>query len=764
MNGGLIPALTRLELALAESGDPLAELARLAGTADLPLLLQVLLRKLVRTGPAADPAVLRRLVAVAQEAAASGIVPLATPGVLRGALEALAGRLRDAGAWVAERPLWWSPLPEPTILEELWHSLGRPVEPLVSLPARDQQAAAFGGPPAPPLRRSLPSFLAPALTGPLHRELEAAFRRGELGLERAGVGASDRISARRSDRVRYVSGREPELLRAAPRLAALVQWGLEHLAGHLAAALPGRRVFPPQNAMLARYPAPSVGYAPHLDNPGGDGDNGRTLTLVIYLNGPGRECAGGEIALWAAGAATTEPPAEVLPATGGSAALFDARAVPHQVRPLAEGPARWALTFWLADEPRAGAPPPPLPGPTVTEALLPIADPPLTSGVVLFHELDDRRPAGRIVPRAVGRARPRVGLVATVYRGGADLDAWCEHHLALGADHLALIFDHLEEPPEAADAERLGARHAEELLTIWSGRRVAAERWPALPLDRHRDDLLRFARSGSSSHAVAARQTLNAGAALEAARTEELGGAPLDWLIHLDADELFHLEGAGRGGAVLRDHFAAASAAGLALVRYVNHELLPPRSPGAPPRFKLNPRLAAARLGPGGWAQMVAHLGMAQTDARPYFHGYFNGKSAVAVAAAAAVAGVHGWSLRASAAPDASRFLAGPSVLHFHFASATAFRRKYLAIVASPLPAGPRLFEPCPAEEAALELIRSLREAGAGEAALGRRLDQLHHRLTTFSETDVELLEEAGLVLCPKLEHPLGLAARPKDA
>ena len=122
-------------------------------------------------------------------------------------------------------------------------------------------------------------------------------------------------------------------------------------------------------------------------------------------------------------------------------------------------------------------------------------------------------------------------------------------------------------------------------------------------------------------------------------------------------------------------------------------------------------------MAPGGVA-LVKHMAMAQTDPRPYFTGYFNGKSAVAVAAGTAAAGVHGWSVAGSRQSVAVPLLAGPSVLHFHFASPRAFCRKYLAIAASPAPEGPRLFKPSPVEEAAVALIRSLRREGASETAL----------------------------------------------
>jgi len=241
----------------------------------------------------------------------------------------------------------------------------------------------------------------------------------------------------------------------------------------------------------------------------------------------------------------------------------------------------------------------------------------------------------------------------------------------------------------------------------------------------------------------------NASAAVEAAKGRELGGAPLDWLVHLDSDELFYLEGDGRGGATLHSHFSAAATAGALSLRYLNHEILQPCDPSAAPHFKLNPRLAAAHLGPVGWSQLVSYLHMAQTDPRPYFTGYFNGKSAVAVKAAKSAAGVHGWAL-ATPSSTASRRLAGPSILHFHLASKQAFRRKYLSVAAAGTPDGSKLFEPSPLETATLERIRCLENEGTDEASLSLQLDALHDSLTTFSKPDGEILSEARLLFQPQ--------------
>lgn len=115
------------------------------------------------------------------------------------------------------------------------------------------------------------------------------------------------------------------------------------------------------------------------------------------------------------------------------------------------------------------------------------------------------------------------------------------------------------------------------------------------------------------------------------------------------------------------------------------------------------------------------------------------------------MAGVHSWTVAASPSDERSCLLAGPSIFHLHFASPGAFRRKYLHKAASPEPPGPRPFQPSPAETAALGLIRALQRAGADQATIAARLDELYRELTGFSESEIDLLEEAGLILTPEL-------------
>ena len=70
-----------------------------------------------------------------------------------------------------------------------------------------------------------------------------------------------------------------------------------------------------------------------------------------------------------------------------------------------------------------------------------------------------------------------------------------------------------------------------------------------------------------------------------------------------------------------------------------------------------------------------------------------------------------------------------------------------------------RPFAPSPAEVTALDLIRSLRAAGADRATIARRLDALYSRLTSFTEVAAGLLQDANLLLTADLEHPLSMGS-----
>jgi hypothetical protein len=187
----------------------------------------------------------------------------------------------------------------------------------------------------------------------------------------------------------------------------------------------------------------------------------------------------------------------------------------------------------------------------------------------------------------------------------------------------------------------------------------------------------------------------------------------------------------------------------------VNHELLHPHQEGVPPRFKVNPHLAKHRLVSPSWDELVKDLDMSQDSKRPYFNGYHNGKSAVAVQAGKCAAGVHSWWLMEEFLTAGECTLAGPSILHFRLASVTAFREKYLAMADTAHLSDKNLFSPPKVEKAALSLIQSMRQAGTELEMIHQGLNELHERLTCFSDDETKLLIEMGLIFTPELKTPL---------
>ena len=709
-----------------------------------------------------------KLITLVQSAAVQGLLGIATEVSLREVLSSCEKRLQAKD--IGRSAFWWRPLPGESNLMKLWMDLDNH-----SPPTGEQVVLSLHQAREIPFWSRFQDCLSASFLKELNLELQQAHEDGKLALDRAGVGPRGALSDHRSDWALYTSGRDSRLIEATPRLAVLIQWLMVHIECGLNCAGSSLKLRVPVQAMVARYPAPSLGYQPHVDNPGGQSDNGRAFSFILYLNHSQAACDGGQLVLWEAGGSFSQEPCAEIEAVGGTAVTFNSRLVPHQVAPLNSGPERWALTLWFQDGARQ---PTDLQIPEIglNELLLPLEELVLAPRVVLAHELVSKPSGGRVRILNTKKRNLRAGIVCTQYGAGHGLDAWCRHHLDLGFNHIVLIFDRMEDEAEQAHAARLKQQFGREKLTLWSGTSVARERWFGHGDEEVNQHLLKFAGYKTASWSVASRQCLNAGSALIAARDEGLGGAPLDWLVHLDADEYFYLHGSSRGGGDVKQHFEAAESAGLSCLRYVNHEILvsPPGQADLPQTdfpqadflqadflqadflqavlFKKNPLLAAAGFGSVGWHQFATDLKMLQTCKRPYFNGYFNGKSAVAVRAGRSAAGVHGWHLQ-SDNPMSTSLWAGPSILHFHCPHATAFVKKYMAVAALDGVPNPGLFKPSPTEEAALKLIGGLRARGASPNEIEDRLRSLFKQRTSFSEQELALLHHAGLIFKPQLRY-----------
>jgi hypothetical protein len=132
---------------------------------------------------------------------------------------------------------------------------------------------------------------------------------------------------------------------------------------------------------------------------------------------------------------------------------------------------------------------------------------------------------------------------------------------------------------------------------------------------------------------VMARQTLNAEVALALAL--ERG---FDWLLHIDADELFYSPGVAPA-----EHFARMTEAGVSRVKYLNHEAVPERASVRDyfrevTLFKINPQCLDG--GSLGEAQRRLLAGVPQMPEK-FFHFYQQGKSAVRLREGIMAAGPH---------------------------------------------------------------------------------------------------------------------------
>ena len=240
----------------------------------------------------------------------------------------------------------------------------------------------------------------------------------------------------------------------------------------------------------------------------------------------------------------------------------------------------------------------------------------------------------------------RLGIVTTVRDAGPMLASFIAYHVAIGFERLFLFFDDPTDPDVAI-----------------------AARFPQVTVFRCDDALLRAQRHLRSFPAlsrqlrhVCARQALNAALGMQLAA--ELG---LDWLLHLDHDELFH-------SPVQRpaDHFAAQSADGVLQATYLNLEAVPEALAISDPfvevtLFKQNPVLIRSRM-------VGRDLAFWQNRGH-YFTCYDNGKSATRVDPSYTAEGPH--SFQSVDGPLLTEVLTSPAILHYPNCGLARFQHKY---------------------------------------------------------------------------------------
>ena len=196
----------------------------------------------------------------------------------------------------------------------------------------------------------------------------------------------------------------------------------------------------------------------------------------------------------------------------------------------------------------------------------------------------------------------RLGLVATISCPGPSIKSFVSHHIAIGFQTLFLFH---EGEPDCHVLET--AVH--QSVTLIRSSSYLRQLWRALPsypvIAPHLDK------------EVMARQILNAELGVELAR--ESG---VDWLFHLDADELMHPQ-----TGTLTEQLMAAESAGVEHMVYANHEAVPPTETVADcfrevTTFKANPDII-----PSG--------------DRKLFIAYYTGKAAVRLSTNPIAHGVH---------------------------------------------------------------------------------------------------------------------------
>ena len=250
---------------------------------------------------------------------------------------------------------------------------------------------------------------------------------------------------------------------------------------------------------------------------------------------------------------------------------------------------------------------------------------------------------------------PRAAIATTLRDAGAMLDSFVTYHLHIGFAHLFLFFDDPSDP----GLERF-ARHPK--VTAIPHDSQLRKLWAALPEYR--------AGSEFAGSEVMARQVFNAALAMDLARQKQC-----DWLLHIDADELFFTP---RQSAA--EHFSQIHALAADTICYQNFESVPEKVDIADAFREVDLFKVPPELGPGLIADECRALleNTPQIPARR-FHFYRNGKSAVRLSAQELRPnGVHkfiNWNGTTREAHARGAF-----ILHYACSGFDAFWQKYVTL------------------------------------------------------------------------------------
>lgn len=207
---------------------------------------------------------------------------------------------------------------------------------------------------------------------------------------------------------------------------------------------------------------------------------------------------------------------------------------------------------------------------------------------------------------------PKAAIVTTLKNAGPMLDSFITYHLSIGFEHIFLFFDDPDDPsiPVVQIYSNVTVvRHNDELRESW---KQTKSYQTGEHIRRYLDE------------EVTARQVLNVEIAIDLAKKKGI-----DWLLHIDIDELFHSPSQSVG-----EHFQSLTDRGIHRVLYVNHEAIPETSEVYDPfkeatLFKKNPLTIDTRLTSGELKALVSRI--PQLPER-FFLCYRIGKSAARVA------------------------------------------------------------------------------------------------------------------------------------
>ena len=220
-------------------------------------------------------------------------------------------------------------------------------------------------------------------------------------------------------------------------------------------------------------------------------------------------------------------------------------------------------------------------------------------------------------------AGSRAAVVTTVKNFGALANSWVTYHLAIGFVHLYIYFD----DPAELNAIDLNGRFPATSVTCIPHDAALRAAWAALPSMDVK--VLRCAETE-----VQTRQQLNARHAVGLALAHAL-----DWLLHVDADELFYPGAAGDAAA----HFGGLSKRQVATFCYCNHEAVPEDHNVVDPfRDVTLFKRCLELIDPTDKAAVSVNFWQERQEGS-FFYYYDNGKAAVRVQPNARPLSVHEW-------------------------------------------------------------------------------------------------------------------------